>query len=969
VVNRSSPLPRMSRRSRAWLIVLSGLLVFFALLGWIVEAWTEWLWFDELSATQVFTGQLTARLGLFAVVGLIVGGFVFANLYLAHKLRPFLPPTGLEQQALERYRYLLGPRVYRWFGLLSVVLGFFAGLAAQGHWQQWLLFENAVPFGQVDPEFGTDIGFYVFKLPFYQYLLNTGFTTLVLALLGSLGVHYLYGGVRLAGRGDRLTGGARAHLTTLVAVFVALKAVAYVLDQRALLLDTITGTELTGAGYTDIKALLPAKQMLTYISIIVVIAILVFSNAVMRNLVWPGVALALLGVSAIAIGGIYPWGVQTFQVDPSLDRAEAPYIQRAIDATRSAYGITDTKTTPYSSDILEPPASLGTDKAIVNNIRLLDPAVVSEAYTQLSQVRSFYHFGDKLDIDRYKVNGTVGDYVVGLRELSYSALDGTQDTWINRHTIYTHGYGLVAAPANKVECSGQPYFVSGFLGDQAQSSCSSPNDQLPVEQPRVYYGEQMTEYAIVGSDDGSKVEYDRPTSATNDESYTYTGTGGVELDSTMRRLLYSIKFAESNFLLADAVNDSSKILYERDPRTRVQKYAPFLTLDGDPYPAAVNGRIVWIIDGYTTASNFPYSKRIDLQDATSDSLTGDGTFRLDRQQVNYIRNSVKATVDAYNGNVTLYEFDDADPVLKAWNAAFGGKLIKPKAEIPVELADHFRYPADLFKVQRDLLTQFHVTDPTQFYQQADFWAVPNDPARAGGLAKQPPYYLLTQLPGQNESRFQLTAAVTPRARENLAALISGSYVDGKPKLEVLEFRKDGRVPGPAQAQQTMENDGTVRQQLNIWGPNVVKGNLLSLPYGGGMLYVEPLYLRSNDAKSVLLLKKVLLNFGAKVAFADTLEQGIQQLVGNATVPPVTETGQPPGQTPEQPPTTGSPDVTAAAAKVNQAITDLRSAQQSGNFEAYGKALTALEAAIKEFQAAQAAAGVTPSSSPSPSPTG
>ncbi|HCU50621.1 MAG TPA: hypothetical protein DGG94_12605, partial [Micromonosporaceae bacterium] len=857
----------MSRRSRAWLIVLTGLLVGFAVLGWVVEAWTEWLWFEELGATEVFSGQLSTRLVLFSIAALVIGGFIFANLFLAYKMRPFLPPTGHTQEALERYRYLLGPRLVRWFLLAGGIIAFFSGLAAQGHWQQWMLFNNAQDFGVQDPEFGVDIGFYVFRLPFWQYLLSTGFTVVVLALLGALAVHYLYGGVRLSGPGDRMTTAARAHLTGLVALFVVFKAIAYSLDRRALLLDTITGTKLTGAGYTDINALLPAKEMLIYISVIVAVAILVFSNAVMRNLTWPGVALGLLAVSAVAIGGIYPWGVQTFQVDPSRNVKEAEYIKRAIDSTRLAFGLDTTKNTPYKSGVVDPPASLAKDQTIVPNIRLLDPAVVSESYTQLSQVRSFYHFGDKLDIDRYTMkDGRVRDYVVGLRELSYDALTGTQNNWINRHTIYTHGYGLVAAPANEVCSAGQPKFVSGFFANvPTAGGCTAPKEEIPDalinpnEQPRVYYGEQMSEYAIVGKAPGATgdVEYDRPVGETSDAHHTYEGKGGVGIGSTWRRLLYSIKYAESNFLLADAVNDNSKILYERDPRTRVQKVAPFLTLDGDPFPAAVNGRIVWIIDGYTTSANFPYSRRVDLQDVTSDSLTGDGTFRLARQQINYIRNSVKATVDAYDGTVTLYEFDQTDPVLKAWNAAFGGKLIKPKGEVPAELAAHFRYPADLFKVQRDLLTQFHVTEANEFFTEADFWALPDDPAKAI-KAKQPPYYLLTQLPEQESARFQLVAAVTPKDRQNLAALISGSYVDGKPTLQLLELGKDSPISGPSQAQQKMENNTDARTQLNIWGPNGVKGNLLSLPFEGGMLYIEPIYLKSSGERAYPQLQRVLM---------------------------------------------------------------------------------------------------------------
>jgi uncharacterized membrane protein (UPF0182 family) len=357
-------------------------------------------------------------------------------------------------------------------------------------------------------------------------------------------------------------------------------------------------------------------------------------------------------------------------------------------------------------------------------------------------------------------------------EINYGELTDQQNNWINRHTVYTHGYGLVGAPANQVVCGGQPYFVSGFLGEKAQEACSSKDEQIQASQPRIYYGERMAgdDYAIVGQTDPDRnAEFDRPSPTTGGEQYyTYTGKGGVEIDSFTRRLLYTIKEQETNFLLSEAVNDNSKLLYVRNPRDRVEKVAPFLTLDGDPYPAVVGGRIQWIVDAYTTAATYPYAERVNLQSETADELTGRGTFQLARENVNYIRNSVKATVDAYNGDVTLYEFDDTDPMLKAWNAAFGGKLVTPKSEIPAELADHFRYPADLFKVQRDLLTQFHVTS-RRLHRPGLAGA---ERARcAGQRSKQPPYYLYA-VPGQEAPRFQLTSAVTPNGRQNLAALIS-----------------------------------------------------------------------------------------------------------------------------------------------------------------------------------------------------
>ncbi|MFC0005868.1 UPF0182 family membrane protein [Micromonospora siamensis] len=985
---RSSPMPRMSRRGRVTIGVLVAVFVLFTLLGWGVQAWTDWLWFSEVRYTEVFTGVLTTRLLLFLTVGLGMAAVIGGNLWLAHRLRPKLRPHSLEQATLERYRMLLSPRLGTWIAVVAGVIGLFAGLSAQSRWNQWLLFRNGGNFGVKDPEFGVDVGFYVFQLPFWRYLLGVGFTAVVLSLLGALAVHYVFGGVRLQGVGDRMTNAARAHLSTLVAVFVLLKAVAYVLDRRAMLLEYNEGAKLYGAGYADVNALLPAKEILAYISIVVAIAIIVFSNAVMRNLVWPGIALALLGVSAVAIGGIYPWAVQTFEVKPSARDKEAPYIARSIEATRSAFGLKDTKTQGYAASNLVPPASLATDTSVVPNLRLLDPQLVSETYTQLQQVRGFYDFGPKLDIDRYAVDGKTSDYVVGVREINYDEL--SQNNWINKHTVYTHGYGLVGAPANQVCGNGVPYFVSGSLGDEAKEAagCTSPTDQIPTEQPRIYYGERMgpDDYAIVGQTGDRNVEFDRPTSTGGEQYYTYTGEGGVKIGSFTRRLLYAIKEQESNFLLSESVNDKSKLLYVRNPRDRVEKVAPFLTLDGDPYPAVVKGRVQWIIDGYTTAATYPYAERVNLQQETTDELTNRGTFQLARENVNYMRNSVKATVDAYDGTVRLYEFDDSDPVLKAWNKAFGGDLLLPKADIPAELTEHFRYPADMFKVQRNLLTKFHVTDPGDFYSGQDFWQVPNVPDAPDSGQKQPPYYLFTEFPGQQDPRFQLTSAVTPNGRQNLAALISGSYVDGQPTLEVWELPDQTRVGGPVQVHQQMTNIGDIRQQLNLLSSNqaqVQYGNLLSLPFGNGMLYVEPVYVKSNNQTAFPLLQRVLVSYGdggSYAVLAKNLSDGIKQLVEQGKgapqggTPPPTG-GNPPPTNTEAPPLTG--ELAAAADRVEQAITEVKAAQTSGDFERYGQALKTLDEAMTAFQQAQQAAGrpaggspsASPSASPAPSPNG
>jgi uncharacterized protein len=1005
----------MSRRGRVTVGVLVGVFLLFTLLGWGIDAYTDYLWFNEVHYVNVFSGVLLTRLLLFVVIGVVVALIIAANLYLAYRLRPLLRPHSAEQATLERYRMVIGPRLGTWITVLTVIIGFFAGLSAQGRWKDWMLFRNAVPFGVKDPQFHVDISFYVFNYPIWRYLLGVGFTAIVLSVIGSLAIHYLFGGVRLQGVGDRMTTAARAHLTTLVAVFVLFKAVAYVLDRRALLLAQHVSPGLYGAGYTDVNALLPAKEILAYISIVVAVAIIVFSNAGMRNLVWPGVSLALLAISAVAIGGIYPLAVQNFEVKPSLADKEAPYIQRSIDATRTAFDLgSSSPSVPAQTNNFTPGPALATNTS-AQNVRIVDPQLVSQAFTQAQQYRGFYDFGKKLDVDRYTIDNATSDYVVGVREMNDDKLTTQQRNWINRHTVYTHGYGLVAAPANKVVCNGLPYFVSGFLtdsqpatstptgnGNGSQQDCASSKDQIPVDHPQIYFGEESTEYAIVGQTDPAKhVEFDRPApdsssqtsgnTSNNSEAgeySTYDGKGGVPIGSFFRRLVFSVKNADSNFLLSDAINKDSKLMYIRDPRSRVEKVAPFLTIDGDPYPAVVDNRIVWILDGYTTASTYPYSQKINLATETRDELTGQGQFALDRDDVNYMRNSVKATVDAYDGTVKLYQFDDQDPVLKAWNKAFGGHLIIPKAQIPPSLAAHFRYPQDMFKVQRNLLTKFHVTDPHAFFSGQDFWQVPNAPDNPQSNVRQPPYYLNIQLPQQNTTTFQLTAAVTPYNRENLAALISGYYdARDQPHLQITEVPDQTVTPGPVQVHQKMNNNTAVRTELLGLLSNssqsqvqVLYGNLITLPVDNGILYVEPVYVKAgNQDTSAPLLQKVLMSYGdggTYVVLANNLKDGLDKLVAlgkqAGTNPPSSGTTT----QPNAPPTNLSSQLAAAAAKVDTAIDNVRTAQQSGDFAKYGEALKQLDQAMTDFQAAQkAAAGqsttgptANPSASVTPTPT-
>ncbi|WP_245620739.1 UPF0182 family protein [Cryptosporangium arvum] len=1007
-----SPLPSVSRRARRVVIVLVSAVVLLFVLTAGSSLYADWLWYDEIGLTRVLTTQLQTKLLLFVLFGVITGAIVAVNLYVAYRLRPIFAPMSLEQQNLERYRMAIAPR----FGLLTLaagaVVGVITGLSAQGQWDTWLLFVNSTPFGQNDEQFGRDISFYVFEYPFWRYVLSVAFTAIVLSVIGALVVHYLFGGIRLqAGSGGRLGTAVIGHLSVLLGLFVALKAVAYYFDRFGMLFGYNDATKTHGASAADIEFLLPAKNILLWIAALC--ALVFFANLGFRRVLPPAMALILLGISAIVIGGAVPALAEQFTIKPNAAEREADYIERSIAATRDAYNIDDIDRQNYTPNTTASAQQVAQESGTVPNARLLDPNVLSDTFTQLQQVRSFYRFNSSLDIDQYTVDGQLQDYIVALREMDTSRLDEQQQNWINLHLNYTHGNGFVAAPANQVTDAGQPYFVSGSLGEAPTADAEQSDQQgaklrtafnrdNPVRQPRIYYGELASDYAVVGKAPGGEDrEFDRPTTSGGDESEqvssTYDGKGGVAVDSLTRKALFALYFRERNFLLSSALNDNSKVMYVRNPRERVEKVAPFLTLDGDPYPAVVDGRIQWIIDGYTTSNFYPYSQRETLGATAVDSRTGAGTVAQQNDQINYIRNSVKATVDAYDGTVTLYQFDDTDPVLKAWNKAFDG-IVKPKKDIPPELAEHFRYPEDQFKVQRSLLAKYHVSTAGDYFNGQDFWQVPDDPTPGRG-GKQPPFYVVAQWPDQAKPTFQITTPMVANRRNNLTALISAHYDDNyKPVIQMLELPGDSQISGPTQAQNKMRSEDTVRNNLNVLDlgdSEVVYGNLLTLPVAGGLLYVEPIYQRASGQDSIPLFQNVLMLYGEKVAYQSTLGGALDSLFGEGASQDAPEGQQPgdrpsttpspgatqsPGATPS-PSTSASPSaptsptpstapapggsVDTAAAAVEKANADLKAAQRTGDLAAIGKATQDLQNAVNSWQAARARA----SASPTPRPTG
>ncbi|ROP51111.1 hypothetical protein EDD94_0528 [Streptomyces sp. PanSC9] len=905
--------------------------------------WTDWLWYRSVHYSSVFTTTLSTKIGLFFVFGLLMALAVGVNIWLAHRLRPPLSAMSMEQQSLDRYRMAIAP--YKKWLLLAVtaLVGLIAGASASSQWRTWLMWVNGVPFHEKDPQFHLDISFYAFDLPWYRFLLGFGFAAAILCLIAAALTHYLYGGLRVTSPGARATAAATGHLSVLLGIFVALKAVAYWLDRYGLAVKSsdfkATGN-WTGLRYVDANAYLPAKTILFCIAVIC--ALLFFATLWRRTWQLPVIGFGLMVLSAILIGGLYPAIVQKFQVQPNEQAKEAPYVQKNLKATREAYGIDDTKVSEYAGK------SATTDKTKLRNdandaasIRIIDPNVVSPTFQQLQQMKNYYGFPTNLDVDRYPTkDGKEQDTVLGLRELN---LDGIpKNNWINDHFRYTHGYGVVAAKGTEADSNGEPVFT--------ESDLPSRGDLGTYEQ-RVYYGEKTTTYSIVG---GPQKEIDYSDDS-GEKTTSYAGRSGVNLDNPLNRAAYALSFNEPQILYSGAIGKGSRILYNRTPKERVEAVAPWLTIDGDAYPAVVKGRIEWIVDAYTTSNGYPYSSRTTLGDTTADSLTATNNSRAvvaQQNQVNYIRNSVKATVDAYTGEVKLYQWDTQDPVLKTWMKAFPG-TVKAKSTISADLMDHLRYPQDLFKVQRELLTRYHVTDAQTFLSGSEVWQVPDDPANDSGSAV-PPYYLSMKMPDQTAQAFSLTTTFTPNGRDNLSAFMA---VDSDPrasdygKIRVLKLPTSTTVDGPKQVQSQFNSESAIAETISLLSrghSKVEYGNLLTVPLDGGLLYVEPVYVRGGSLKYPLL-RKVLVTYGGKTAFEDTLDAALDDVFGvkgTTTTPPDTGTN---------PPDTGNPTVKQALADAQKAIDAGKEALQQPDgpdWDAYAKAQKDLEAALKRAQDAQ-----------------
>ena len=947
---------------------VSPLSIAFGILAVIVFAlvsaagiYTDWLWFRQLGFEVVFFTQIVGQIVAFLIGFVIMTLLVAIGLMFAWRTRPVYLKMP-DESPFQAYQQLLdGLRRVIMLGL-PALLGVFGGLIAAREWQTAALWLNGGLFGVTDPQFGLDIGFFVFDLPFYGFAVSYVSGGIFLAALINAGVHLIYGGIRFSGREVNVSKPARIQLSILIATYFILQGLSLWLDQYGT--ATSSGELFTGVTYTDDNAVIPGLQILALISLAVAVAFIV--TAVLGQWRISIIATALMVASSLVLGGLYPWIVQTFQVVPNERTLEGPYLQKNIDATRVAYELDKVEVVDYAANVIPEPGALRNDARTTSSIRIMDPALVGDAFRQLEQYRQYYSFPNRLHVDRYAVDGETRDTIIAVRELNQAGL-GESQSWYNSSVVYTHGFGLVAAYGNKVDSDGKPLFF--------QSGIPTVGDLGDFE-PRIYFGANSPTYSIVGAPAGADpLEFDFPAGeGESNETYTtFTGSGGPLVGNIFTRIAYSLKFQSEQILLSDAINADSQILYNRSPAERIAEVAPYLTVDTEIYPAVVDGRIKWIVDGYTTTTQYPYSNLESFNLSILDSSSE--TFNRDTSEVNYIRNSVKATVDAYDGSVDIYQWDEQDPLLKAWMNLYPD-TVQPKSAMSGDLMAHVRYPSDLFKTQRSVLGSYHVTEAGAFYSQQDAWMTPNDPVEGTGLGSlQPPYYLTMQTPGESDSSFSLYSTFIPQSTgESTRNVLTGYLIanadagseagkvsDNYGKLTLLSLPRETVVPGPGQVQNNFNADSEVSSLLNILrqgSTNVISGNLLTLPVAGGLLYVQPVYIESTGETSYPLLEKVLVAFGDQIAFEDSLDQALDALFGGdsgfdgaETETPVTDDSGEETATESAPTDSGNTALDEALTAASRALVDKQAALMAGDLAAFARADDRLTRAIEDALAA------------------
>jgi hypothetical protein len=939
----------INRARRRWLLIIgAGIVLALIILSVLAGFYVDVLWFRELGYSSVFWSVFWTRVLLGTVFGLAFFALLYANLLIVRRITPRYRVFSPQEEIIERYRLAFEPYVGWVLPAFAGLIALFVGIGVSDQWQNFLLWRNSgdATFGILDPVFHRDPAFYVFDLPFLKFVQGWLFSSLVgITVLVAI-AHYLWGGIRTQAVGEKVTPQVKVHLSVLFGLIVLSKAWGYRLGQFDLLLSA-RGT-VTGASYTDIHAQLPALKLLVVIAIVVALLFLV--NIRFRGWALPIIGLGLLAVASVVAGAIFPAAVQKFRVDPQELQQERTFIERNIVATRFAFGLDRIESENFSPGEEVDPADVEENRGTIENIRVWDPQILREDFLQLQRGRQFYEFED-IDVDRYQVLGEQRVLMIAAREVSQNGIPGSASTWQNRHLVYTHGYGVVANQVNTATGEGAPLFTVRDI---------PPVGEPNPGQPRVYYGELQDVPFVVVKTGADELDYQgTPEDDQEQVVYDYEGEGGIEIGGFFNRLLFAWRYRDVNLLISNLIHEDSRIMIYRDIDDRIPKAAPFLRYDGDPYVAVLDDRVVWIQDAYTVTDAYPYSEEIDLDAATQGQLTG---------RANYIRNSVKVVVDAFDGTLTYYVVDPTDPILQVWQNTFPD-LFTPVEEAPEDLRAHFRYPENLFQVQATQYTKYHVQDTTVFYGGTDRWALPEDPttmADPDDLLR--PYYVQMRIPGESDEEFVLFIPFTPEGREIMVAWMAAkSDPDSYGEVSSFELPAGQNILGPTQAFSAINQDrefSSERTLLGQTGSDVVFGNLLVVPIGDSFLYVQPVFVVSRQRNAFPELKRVVVVNGGQVGIGTTLEEALADVLGGEVAPPPEE-GEP------QPPPTGEIDQQVAEL-IAQALDHFERAQQAlqeGDLGTYQQETEAAEALIRQAEDLLGADVTAPAESPSPSPSG
>ena len=935
--------PRAAGRGRTWLIV-AAVILFFVItsIRGIASFYTDYLWFDSLGRSEVWRGVLGAKIALAAIFTSAFFVVMWLNLVIADRLAPPFRPAGPEDEVIERYHELIGGRVGIVRASISGLLALIAGAGVSSEWNSWLLFTHARDFGIEDPQFKTDIGFYVFRLPFLSFLVGWLFAALLIVLIVTAVAHYLNGGIRMSAPHTRVTPQVKAHLSVLLGLLALVKAVGYWLQRYEL--TTSTRGFVDGAGYTDVNAQLPAIQVLMWIMVAAFVLFIV--NIWRRGWALPIIGIMSWALVAVIAGAIYPQVIQRVTVEPNEPAKEEEYIGRNIDATTAAMGLSDIEVTPFDLETDRDAIDLAANADTVQNIRIWDPAptILGSTFQQLQAVRDYYRVNN-VDVDRYQLDGEPTQVVLSVRDLNSDDLP--RKTWAARHLTYTHGYGAVVAPADEKDTSGEPAFVAQDIPYRTET------EELQLTQPAVYFGERLDGYVVVDSKQRELSFEDE-----DETKYTtYEGEDGVALDNVVKKAAFALRFGDVNPLISNQLTSRSKVLYIRDIRERVSALAPFLDLDADPYPVINDGRIVWILDAYTTTSRYPYAQRVDTGQLAGDSDL-DHSF-------NYIRNSVKVVVDAYDGTVDFYVMPVEDPIIEAYRDAFPG-MFKDLDEMPEALQAHLRYPEDLFRLQTTAWGKYHVRDADSFYQGNDYWDVARDPgtglatrgaststsststttegsAPASRTSRIEPYYLFTKLPGDAEPQFVLLRPFVPvRARDDsqlmTAFMVAKSDGDDYGKLQVFTMPRNDLPDGPAIVQGRIQSTEEVSRQESLLGEagsRVTYGSLAAIPIDNGLVWVRPFYVTSTQT-DLPTLRFVIVNFEGTVAIRPTLAEALNAVFDQDLPEEPPEPGG--GEEPTEPEGTIEEQATALLEEIAGLYDESEAALAEGDLGAFDQAM-------------------------------